>query len=173
MLSVGWRVRLLGSGEGEARTVFLCSCMLAARRGRLQEPPIIAASTAPDGRPATSHTASLRPYELTTALGQHPDEHIQTAKNARECHCLPGKSDLSARRTPPLFASPQLPFQNAPAARPTPPLPLPCSKSLRADRSARKRSVQPPRAGRATTRSDQMPPRQTPAPSASSAAARR
>jgi len=34
MRSVGWRVRLLGSGEGEVRAVLLCSCVLAARRGR-------------------------------------------------------------------------------------------------------------------------------------------
>ena len=36
MRSVGWRVRLLGSGEGEVRAVLLCSCVLAARRGRLR-----------------------------------------------------------------------------------------------------------------------------------------
>ena len=36
MRPVGWRVRLLGSGEGEVRAVFLCSCVLAARRGRLR-----------------------------------------------------------------------------------------------------------------------------------------
>ena len=36
MRAVGWRVRVLGSGEGEGRTVFLCSCVLAARRGRLR-----------------------------------------------------------------------------------------------------------------------------------------
>ena len=36
MRAVGWRVRLLGSDEGEGRAVFLCSCVLAARRGRLR-----------------------------------------------------------------------------------------------------------------------------------------
>ena len=36
MRAVGWRVRLLGSGEGEGRAVFLCSCVLAAHRGRLR-----------------------------------------------------------------------------------------------------------------------------------------
>ena len=36
MRAVGWRVRVLGSGEGEGWTVFLCSCVLAARRGRLR-----------------------------------------------------------------------------------------------------------------------------------------
>ena len=36
MRAVGWRARLLGSGEGEVRAVFLCSCVLAARRGRLR-----------------------------------------------------------------------------------------------------------------------------------------
>ena len=36
MRPVGWRVRLLGSGEGEGRTTFPRSRMLAARRGHLR-----------------------------------------------------------------------------------------------------------------------------------------
>eukprot|EP01043_Picozoa_sp_COSAG02_P008105 COSAG02_NODE_252_length_26996_cov_29.825607_22_plen_207_part_00 len=36
MCPVGWRVRLLGSGEGEVRTVFSRSFVLAARRGHLR-----------------------------------------------------------------------------------------------------------------------------------------
>eukprot|EP01043_Picozoa_sp_COSAG02_P073898 COSAG02_NODE_14561_length_1259_cov_6.828448_2_plen_209_part_00 len=81
--------------------IFGAACAISPGNPSLRHrshPSSPSTSTAPDGRPATSHTASLRPYELTTALGQHPDGHIQTAKNARECHCLPGKSDLSARR---------------------------------------------------------------------------
>jgi len=83
-------------------------------------------------RPSTTgHTASPNPYELTTALDQHPEGSIQTAENVRECCYLQGRSDPGARRTTPVNPSPQLPSRNPPAARCCTPRPLTCDKQTR------------------------------------------